>query len=348
MYNRVSTSPFTSFSKSAPSRMLCVWLALLPQIAALFVSKSYASLAVILAAVLGAALSEIQNLIKKNNVALSLSTALLTGTLTGFFLPPTYPPASVFLITFVFMFAARHIFGRPGVSWINPVVLTVAAAWFISRANFGGFLISGNDLLIKNPSLNLIDAAMLTNGVDERVTAFLNDTVFSLFGVSIPNGYVSVFWDNHAAIPAFRFSFLTLLASLYLFSADYERAEIPLLFLIVYSILVQCVSPLLTGAVPLTGDILLALLSGGTLFTALFLLQWPGTVPYSLQGKIVYGALGGILAFLFCGTGTSPVGAVMTVLFMNICSPTIQLIEGKTLRKNLSRLLAYELGDSEK
>lgn len=348
MHSKVSLAPFTSFSKSAPLRTFLFWCALVPQIAMLFASASYRSLLLVLASVLGALTSECRNYFRKKNVSLSAAYALLSGTLVGLFLPPEFPILSAFFTTFLFLYTAKNIFGNSGVSWVNPVALSVIGAWFVGHLFFGGFTISGADLLSKNPSLNLIDGALLTNGVDEKITLFLNDSIFSLFDVSIPNGYVSLFWDNHAAIPAFRFAFWTLLASLFLFSFDFINIEIPAMFLLVYCLLVRFVSPLFTGGGPREGDLLLALLSSGILFSSIFLIYWPGTVPFSLVGKIFYGIFGGVLAFIFCGTGTSPIGAVATVLFMNIISPALQTIETKSLRKRLSSLLALELGEGNK
>lgn len=347
MHSRVSLAPFTSFTKSAPLRTFCIWCALVPQLATLFASQSYRSLLLVLATVLGAFLSEIQNFLSDRRPSLSAAYALLAGTLTGLFLPPEFPLASAFFMTFLLMFTAKKIFGASGVSWINPVALSVTGAWFAGHLLFGSFTISGADLLTKNPSLNLIDGALLTNGLDEKITLFLNDSIFSLFGVSIPNGYVSLFWDNHAAIPAFRFAFWTLAASLFLFSFDLICVEMPLIFLFVYSLLVRFASPIFTGGIPREGDLLLALLTSGVLFSAVFLLYWPGTVPFSISGKICYATLGGALAFIFCGTGTSPFGAIATILFMNIISPALQTIETRSLRKKLSSLLALELGEEK-
>lgn len=348
MYSKVSTAPFTDFTKSSSLRILLFFAALLPQVAALFASKSWSSLIVILCAVLGAALSEADGIVDKNSRRLSIAHALFAGTLVGFFLPPTYPPASVFLITFVFMFTTKSVFGPPGISWLNPVALTIIAAWFMGRISFGSFLVTGADLTTKNPSLSLIDGAALLNGVDEKLTLFLNDTVFRLFNVSIPNGYVSLFWDNHAAIPACRFTFLTMLSSIFLFAFDLKKPEFPLLFLFVYFGLVKFASPFWTGAAPMGGDVLLALLSSGLLFASVFILQWPGTSPTSLSGKIAYALFFGIIAFVFCGTGTSPVGAAATVLFANLISPALQVVENKSLRKKLSLLLADKLGEAER
>ena len=346
MYNKVSTAPFTGSNKSPSARTFLLWASVLPQVAMLFATQSWKSLAVIVCAVMGAALSEAENLADKKTRGLAIADSLFVGTLTGFFLPPDYPLASVFLITAIFMFVTKRVFGPRGTSWLNPVALTVVAAWFAGRSAFGGFAVCGADLASKNPSLALIDGAMLTNGVDEKITFYLNDSIFRLFNVSIPNGYVSLFWDNHSPIPAFRFTFLTILSSLFLFSFDFKKPALPLFCLLVYYSMVKFVSPLLTGAPPMGGDVLLAMLSSGLLFAALFLLQWPGTCPNSFSGKITYAFFAGIFAFLFCGTGTSPAGAALTILFSNIISPSLQVLENRRLRKKLSALLAAKLGEA--
>ncbi len=346
MYSKVSTAPFTDFTRSTTLRTFLYWAALVPQLAALVLTGSWKSLLIIACAVLGTALSQLDGFFEKTNFRMNVAYSLLAGTLVGFFLPPEYPPLSVFFITFVFMFVTRSVFGPPGVSWLNPVALTVMAAWFIGRVAFGTFFISGADLMAKNPSLALIDGAMLTNGIDEKITLFFNDTVFRLFNVSIPNGYVSLFWDNHAAIPAFRFTFLTLLSSLFFFAFDFKKPEISLSFMLVYLALVKFVSPFFTGAAPMGGDALLALLSSGVLFTAVFVLQWPGTLPRTLQGKILFILFSGIFAFVFCGAGTSPVGAAATVLFGNLISPALQVFENRSLRKRLAALLQEKLGEA--
>ena len=347
MHSKVSTAPFTNFSKSMALRALFCWLALLPQIALLFVSKSWNSLLLILFCVLGTALSEADKIIGKSDRNVALAHSLLAGTLSGFFLPEGYPAASALLISFIFMFASRKAFGPPGVSWLNPVALTVIAAWFAGRTAFGGFILSGADLLVKNPSMALIDGASLSNGADEMITAFLNDSVFRLFNVSIPNGYVSLFWDNHASIPAFRFTFMTLLASIFLFAFDIKKPEVPLFSLLIYFELVHFLSPLITGAPPMGGDMLLAMLSSGALFSAFFVLQWPGTSPLTIWGKVIYSILCGSFAFAFCGTGTSPVGAALTILFANLTAPALQYLESKNARKKISALVAEKLGEAE-
>lgn len=341
-YKRVSIGPHMTFSKSATLRMLFFLLALFPQIILLFTTRTYSSIAIIACAIAGALCSRMWNFLKREKVFFSALYSILTGTLIGFFLPASYPPIAVFFITLTFMTSVNLFFGGQGVSWVNPVVLTVAAAWFIGHFNFPGFEIFGDDLLFKNPSLSLIQNSFAENPVDERLTVFLNESVFGLFSVSIPEGYVSFFWDNFSQIPAFRFNALTLLASVFLIAFDLENGMIPLVYLLVYSIFVKFLSPVMTGGVPFSGDLLLALLSSGTLFTAFFILQWDGTVPYTKQGKLLYAACGGIFAFVFCGTGTSPVGSMMAILFLNLLAPMIQVYENHRAKKKVAFLLTQE------
>lgn len=341
-YRTVSTGPYRRFSKSATSYMLCFWAALCPQLLALAATKSYASLAIILCTVLGALLSEFQEFLDGKRAVFSAAYSLLTGTLVGFYFPANFPPVAALLLTFVMMFSAKCVFGRHGISWLNPVAFTLAGAWFVGHFYFPGFLIPKAELLLKNPSLFLVEGLSSRSQFDNGITDFLNAAVFEKFGASVPGGYVSLLWDAQCAIPAFRFNALTLLASIFLVAFDIEGGLVPCVFLASYSLLVKFLSPVLLGSAPFSGDIALALFSGGTVFTAFFLLQWQGTLPRSLSGRILYAVLGGCAAFVFCGTGTSPIGSVMTVLFLNIVSPAITSYEDSSRRKKIASLLERE------
>ena len=89
----------------------------------------------------------------------------------------------------------------------------------------------------------------------------------------------------------------------------------------------------------LYGDIFLALLTSGVLFSTLFLLQWYGTTPQTLWGKALYGFTAGVCAFLIIGCGMSPVGYVFVVLLMNLFSVMVQVIEQRHVRRRLAKVL---------
>jgi electron transport complex protein RnfD len=128
-------------------------------------------------------------------------------------------------------------------------------------------------------------------------------------------------------VSAFRFNALVLVASAVLLAFKVVRPLIPLCFLASYLLLVRLFAPLFGSGTVGSGDVLLALLTSGTLMAAFFLLDTPGTVPVSRRGKIVYALGAGGAAFVFCGSGTSPVGSAVTVLAANLLSVFIQFAE---------------------
>jgi electron transport complex protein RnfD len=102
---------------------------------------------------------------------------------------------------------------------------------------------------------------------------------------------------------------------------------IPFIFILVYSVMVRLFAPFCYGGLFNTGDIILALLTSGTLFTATFMMQFPGTIPISISGKVLYAILAGILAFFICGVGTSPIGMSYTILICNVFNLILRHLE---------------------
>ena len=138
-------------------------------------------------------------------------------------------------------------------------------------------------------------------------------------------------WDTQAVIPAFRFNLLTIIASIVLFSDNSFSMLIPSIFLFVYALFIRLFFPYICGGEFNQGDIILAVLTSGTLFVAVFLIQWFGTHPMTVIGKIVYAFIGGLYAFMMVGSGTSPVGMIYVIVICNIFNLLIRLIEEKRM-----------------
>lgn len=341
-YEQRTLGPFIN-KNSTLKTYVYIAAALVPQVLMLFLTKSYANLLVVFSCVLACLFSEILCLARKKHVWLSILRSVTNGILTGFFLPADFPLAAAFFITLAVSAAVQSASGDTAVPWLHPVAVTVVLCWFVGRFYFPEFLVTRQFLLEKNPSLALIQEGIFpTFRFDEAVTSFFNETVFALFKVSVPQGYFSVLWDSQSVIPAFRFNLLTLLSSVFLIGAGVISFDIPFCYLTSYLLLVKFVSPFFSGGIPFQGDMILALLSSGTLFTAFFLLQFFGTTPMSKNGRLFYGVLGGIFAFLFSGCGTSPVGSAVTVLFLSIASPVIQYFENRNMCAKLTRVLEKE------
>lgn len=341
-YNRVDLSPFVNLNSTFKT-YLSFLIAILPQVFMLIITKSYNNLMIIVTAVLACNLSDIMNYIEKKHVSFSIISNTLNGILIGFFIPAGYSLSSVFFITLIVMVTIKYCFDNNNVSWVNPVVICVIICWFIGQINFPDFIITKDMLELKNPSMLLIqDGVFPVYSFDESITSFFNESIFSFFGVSLPQGYVSMLWDTQSVIPAFRFNLLTLCSSIVLISMNLIFAKISFSFLLCYGLFVKFFMPFITGGIPFQGDIILSTLSSGTLFLAFFMLQYFGTTPLSTKGKIFYGIIAAIVAFIFSGCGTSSIGSCITVLFMNLISPIIQYVENSKYKNKLEILMRTE------
>jgi|WetSurMetagenome_2_1015567.scaffolds.fasta_scaffold55086_4 Na+-translocating ferredoxin:NAD+ oxidoreductase subunit D len=340
LYKKALIRPFIYLKPSVSASSFSMLILLSVQIYMLIFTKSYASLWIIFASCTGSVSADyIDKLYHKTN-RFTVIPEIVQGIIIGLLLPSSYPVFSVFFITIFSTLLSKFLAGEFACSWLNTAALSVIIAWIVGMSVFPGYTVSSEMLKMQNPSLILIQ-----NGTfpllkhDVAVTDFFNNTIFKLFNVSIPEGYVSLLWDNHSVIPAFRFNLITLISSIMLIATDAITFIVPLFFMITYGILVRFLLPLLCGGIQGQGDLLLAFLTSGILFCVLYLLQWFGTVPVTTTGKIYYAIIAGIIAFLVTGCGTSSVGMVFTILASNIVSLMIQVIEDNHNKKALHHLL---------
>ena len=241
------------------------------------------------------------------------------------------------------MIIFKYIFEDTENFWINIISVSIIIAFFIGRNYFPDYQITTDLFTTKNPSV-----ALINNGVfpvydfDSYVTGWLNSEIFSKCKVTLPHGLISMLWDTHSIIPAFRFNLLTVIASIVLFCDNSFTALIPAIFLTVYAILVRLFFPLMTGGEFNQGDIILALFTSGTLFVAVFMLQWFGTHPMTIVGKIIYSFFAGIVAFFIVGCGTSPIGMIYVVIICNILNLMIRSIEENRMDKIMNRMITVK------
>ena len=336
--DRVTFRPYSFLSPSVADSSLGLLVLLLVQVVLLAITRSFNSLLIVSLTTLSALGADIVNSILRQHFERSWRVAIIQGIIVGLLLPSTYSPIAAVIITFCVLLLSKYAFGGFSGPWVNPVAITVAVAYFLDMNAFPLLQVDSSLLQNRNAALLLIqDGTIPIAAEDAYITAFLNRTIFSLFKLAVPEGYVSLFWDTGSLIPAFRFNAITLLSSIILISLDMIDWVIPACFMTVYAVLVRLCGPLITGAVMLQGDMLLAILTGGTLFAALYVLQWYGTTPSTFAGKCLYGCLAGAFAFLIMGMGTSSVGYLFVVLAMNIICPIIQYLEDRAVFKTVHK-----------
>lgn len=315
----ICSGPFKYLKPSVRTEAYFLLAFLVPQLLLLALTRTKGSLLIVLSAVLASVCSELLDLKIRGKDKFTWTMSIIRGILIGLFLPETFPPVPVFFASFFTLSVNKFILGGFANSWVNPAAMTVAVCWIVGMKFFPAVSAGFSELQGRNPALALIqNGTFPVNSLDLKITAFLNHRIFSIFKVSIPDGYVSLLWDSHSVIPAFRFNLLTIISSVFLLGFDILNPIIPACFIVSYSVLVKFVSPFFTHAPIFQGDIILALLTSGTLFGAFFLLQWHGTTPLTNRGKIAYGIFAGIVAFFLSGCGTSSSGMIFTVLISNI------------------------------
>ena len=339
-YDAVSLRPFTHLSPSVHTKVYALMVFLVPQILMLFLTQSWNSLWILLVCVCASvAVVGIDCFLSRKHF-FNWGTAVLRGLIIGMLVPSDYPLVPVFFIVLCVLLCLEHFLGGFASSWVNPAALVLAVCWLLSTHLFPAFPLQLHDLQGKNTALVLFQNGTIpVIPMDLKITAFLNKTVFSFFGVSVPEGYISLFWDSHSVIPAFRFNALTLVSSIFLFSFDIINALVPAVYLIVYGLLVRFLAPLFYNGTVGQGDMVLAFLTSGTLYCAVFLLQWYGTLPITMIGQVFYGIFAGVTAFFIVGVGCSSVGSVFTVLVVNVIVPLIQAAETVSEKHYLNAML---------
>lgn len=342
-------SPFIYKNPSISMFSLKQIILLSVQVLMLVLTKSYDAFFVVLTSFFASIIVSLLNIFLYKNPFYTNSTFIIHGLLIGMLLPESYPLLTVFLLTFSILFLEKFFYFDSVNSWVNVACFTILIAWFIGRDFFPPFLVTKDVLALKNPSSYMIQNGIFpVYGFDSKITAFLNGTIFSLLKVNLPTGYISILWDSHSVIPAFRFNLITIISSIILFSEEnYLLNIIRALFIVVYALLVRLFFPLMNGGAFNQGDILLALFSSGSLFFAVFVINWYGIYPMTIMGKILYGIIGGVTAFFIVGCGTSPIGMVYTVLICNIVNLIIRLFEEKNKESKISRLVSVAADNGE-
>ena len=329
-------NPFVYVRPSISAVTVRILVLLLIQVVMLFLTKSYDAAILIGTTALGGIAAASVNFLIYHEKPFQFLNIIVQGIFIGFLLPQEFPVVVAFFITFFTLIISRCIFFKSVNCWINICCVAVMIAWFIGRQYFPQFIITKDLISLKNSSVYLLqNGSFPIYSLDSTITSFLNEKVFSIFKVTIPE-FVSLLWDTNSSIPAFRFNLLTIISSVIIFADNAFSFIIPTLMLCVYAVLIRLFGPIFFGGSFNQGDIILAFLTSGTLFCSVFLIQWYGTVPIFLSGKIILGILAGIIAFLVTGAGTSPIGMVYTVLITNFVNIFIRTFQERNIPNNQS------------
>lgn len=287
---RLSTAPHVHSPVNTRRLMLYVTIALLPTAAAGVYAFGIPALTVLLIAMASAVAAEfLWQKIARQPVRVGDLSALVTGLILGLNLPATAPWWMVMLGSFFAIILVKQLFGGLGDNFLNPALAARAvllASWPVHMTHY-------------------VTPTFFQAGVDAVATAtplvLKNSSLADLFWGSVPGCIGEV---SKAAI---------LLGFLFLLVTGTISWRIPVV---------------MTGSVFLFSwlfgaDPVMAILSGGVLFGAVFMATDYVTSPMTPWGQIIYAFGIGLIIAVIRAFGSYPEGVTYGILLMNIATPLI-------------------------
>lgn len=324
MLNRlmVSAAPFIKTGESNHCLMFDVFIASLPTILASLYLFGPSALLVICLSVFSAVATEaviqmmktpqfryrpfLYNLLTNEKITIMDGSALVTGLLLAFNLPPNVPFWLPIVGGFIAVSLGKLIFGGLGHNIFNPALFArvfLVAAWpvhmttFVSPFNWGKYF----DQISLSPQSWMIDAVSaatpLALAKEQGATTSYLDLITGSIGGCI--GETS--------------ALAILIGAAYLLYKGTISWRIPLPYL----------GTVVFMAVVLGKDPMFHLFSGGLMLGAFFMATDPVTSPVTKRGRILFGIGCGIITILIRLYGAYPEGVSYSILLMNACTPLI-------------------------
>ncbi|KAA9001851.1 electron transport complex subunit RsxD [Affinibrenneria salicis] len=338
MVFRIASSPFTHNQQSTRRLMTLVILACLPGVLAQLFFFGYGNLIQMTLACISALIAESVTLSLRGYPIrrhLSDNSALLTAILLGISLPPLAPWWMVVLATFFAIVIAKQIYGGLGQNPFNPamigyVVLLISfpvpmTSW-LPPASLQTVPLSFYDTLLTIFSGHT-HAGLSVQQLMQDVDGISQATPLDTLKTGLRTGQTAQQIQQlpplrgFLAGPGWQWINLGFLAGgLFLLWRGVIRWHIPLSFLLTLSgcaLFAWLLDPQHFASPSLH------LFSGATMLGAFFIATDPVTASTTNRGRLVFGALIGLLAWLIRTWGGYPDGIAFAVLLANITVPLI-------------------------
>lgn len=295
----VSYAPHIRTERYISTTMRDVIIAMLPALIGSVYFFGVRALAVTAVCVISCVLSEYiwTRALKKNTTINDLS-AVVTGILLAFCLPPSIPyymaaVGSVFAIIIV-----KCFFGGLGQNIVNPALAARAfllACWPVEMTSWA---IPNADAVTGATPLAVM------KGVSEGALAKYSDL---FFGTNIGGciGEVS--------------ALLILIGCIYLFVRRVITPTVP----VIYILTVGLFGWIFTKNGFFCGDFIYSVLSGGVMLGGVFMATDYTTSPLTAKGQALYAFLAGIITGVIRVYGGYPEGVTYGIMVMNIATPLI-------------------------
>jgi electron transport complex protein RnfD len=163
--------------------------------------------------------------------------------------------------------------------------------------------------------------------MDSNFTEFLNHSVFSIFNVQLPSGYIDLFSNNNPGIIADRGIFFLLLGTVIITATRINRGWIPLVFIAVFGFLTFYAGD--ASGIHWNGDLLYGLFSGGTIAAAFIVSAEPSSSAKLKWGILLSVFLGAVLSWFLRYRCNEIFGCFIAIALINCFTPIIIYFEEK-------------------
>lgn len=338
MVFRIASSPYTHNQRQTSRIMLLVLLAAIPGIATQLWFFGWGTLVQIILAVISALSAEALVLKLRNQPIAAIlkdNSALLTGLLLAVSIPPLAPWWMVVLGTVFAVIIAKQLYGGLGQNPFNPAMIgyvvllisfpvqmtnwlppyeiaaTVPGMAGALQVIFTGHTTSGGDM------------STLRMGIDGISQATPLDTLKTSLhsGRSVEQIMQYPIFSGMLAGAGWQWVNLAWLAGgVWLLTIKVIRWHIPVSFLVSLAL---CATLGWLFAPESLASPQIHMLSGATMLGAFFILTDPVTASTTNRGRLIFGALAGVLVWLIRSFGGYPDGVAFAVLLANITVPLI-------------------------
>ncbi|ENZ8426570.1 TPA: electron transport complex subunit RsxD [Klebsiella aerogenes] len=338
MVFRIASSPYTHNQRQTSRIMLVVLLAAIPGIIVQSWFFGWGTLLQIILAAFTAWGTEAAILkLRKQNIAATLAdnSALLTGLLLAVSIPPLAPWWMVVLGTAFAVVIAKQLYGGLGHNPFNPamigyVVLLISfpvqmTSWLPPHeiaAQVPGFM-DALQVIFSGHTASGGDMNSLRMGIDGISQATPLDT----FKTSLHAGHSAkeilqypIYGGQLAGLGWQWVNLAWLAGGLFLLWQKTIRWHIPVSFLLSLAV---CATLGWIFSPESLASPQMHLLSGATMLGAFFILTDPVTASTTNRGRLIFGALAGLLVWLIRSFGGYPDGVAFAVLLANITVPLI-------------------------
>jgi electron transport complex protein RnfD len=320
---QASSGPHLSQSTYTGQLMLQVLLALTPGIAAMTWVFGYGILINIMLAITSAVVMEAAMLVvRKRPIIITLkdNSAILSGVLLALSIPPLAPWWIIIIGVLFAIVVAKHLYGGLGFNLFNPAMVGYAVLMISFPLQMTVWpdlelprlsLYETLDWQFNNqlPTAIKLDAITSATPLDTLRTATRsNESTVNIKQLAVIHKHV---WILASA---------WLIGGLWLIYRRIAAWQLPTAFLGSYTAItgiywlidpVQHVTPVFY------------LLHGSLIMAAFFIVTDPVTAPMTPNGRLIAGALVGMLVFVIRSWGGYPEGVAFAVLLMNLTVPLI-------------------------